>query len=86
MPGVQVLSYEEATHVLTPKRRQIIETLKQNNVASVSELARSLNRDKGQVSRDLKTLAEHGIIRYDESDRAKAPYLTQRHIVVEPIV
>jgi len=85
MDGVQVLSLESAEKVLTPKRRELIETLRTHDIDSVRHLARCVGRDKGQVSRDLGVLAEHGVIKYDEDGRAKRPYLVQEHITVEPI-
>ncbi|SDY97605.1 HVO_A0114 family putative DNA-binding protein [Halopenitus persicus] len=86
MSGVQVISWDTADKVLSPKRREIIETLRAEDVESVRGLARKLDRDKGQVSRDLGTLAEHGIVRFEESGRAKKPVLTQDHLVIEPVV
>lgn len=86
MPGVQVISWESADEVLTPKRREIIEALRVGEVESVRGLARELGRDKGQVSRDLGVLADHGIVRYDRDGNAKRPRLTQDHVIVEPIV
>lgn len=85
MEDVQVLSLESAEVVFTPKRRELIETLRAEDVASVRDLARRVGRDKAQVSRDLGTLAEHGVVDYDESGRAKRPYVVQDHVVVEPI-
>ena len=86
MDGVQVLSFEAAEEVLTPKRLEIVRVLGETDVESVRGLARELGRDKGQVSRDLATLAEHGVVRFEEAGRAKRPTLTQEHVVVEPIV
>lgn len=86
LPGVQVISWESAEEVLTPRRREIIETLREREVESVRGLARELGRDKGQVSRDLGVLAAHGIVRYERVGNAKRPRLTQEHVVVEPIV
>jgi len=86
MSGVQVISWDSAETVLTPKRREIIETLRETTPESVRGLARELDRDKSQVSNDLSTLAELGIIQYEKNGNAKAPRLTQDHIVVEPIV
>ncbi|MFC5133794.1 MULTISPECIES: ArsR family transcriptional regulator [Haloferacaceae] len=86
MDGVQVISWESANTVLTPKRREIVETLRQGDVESVRGLARKLDRDKGQVSRDLADLAEIGVVRYEKNGNAKRPTLTQDHVVVEPIV
>jgi len=86
MSDVQVISWESAETILTPKRRELIETLRETDPESVRALARTLDRDKSQVSTDLSTLAELGIIRYKTNGNAKAPRLTQDHIVVEPIV
>lgn len=86
MANVQIISLESAERVLTPKRKEIIRTLREAEIGSVRELARRLNRDKGQVSRDLQVLAEHAVIRYETDGRSKAPRLTQDHIVIEPIV
>lgn len=86
MSGVQVLSWATADEVLTPKRRELIETLRTTDADSVRALARELGRDKGQVSRDLGALAEHGIVRYETDGNAKRPRLTQEHIIIEPIV
>lgn len=85
MEGVQVLSLETATVALTPRRLELLRTLRTEDVESVRDLARRLERDKGQVSRDLSELAELGIVEYEVSGRAKRPVLVQDHIVVEPI-
>lgn len=86
MTGVQVISWESAQTALTPKRREIIETLRSEDVDSVRGLARLLDRDKSPVSQDLSKLAELGIVRYEERGSAKSPQLTQEHVVVEPVV
>lgn len=85
MDGVQILSFESAEKVLTPKRRELIEALRTEDIESVRHLARTVARDKGQVSRDLGVLAEHGVIQYEQSGREKRPYLVQEHIAVEPL-
>lgn len=85
MDGVQVLSHESAERVLTPKRRELIAVLTEESVESVRDLARRVERDKGQVSRDLKVLAEQGVVDFEETGRAKRPYLQHDHLVVEPI-
>lgn len=86
MEGVHVLSLETAQRILTPKRYEIIDVLSREDLGSVRGLARRLDRDKAQVSRDLQDLAEYGIIRYDTDGRAKSPRLAQEHIVIEPLV
>lgn len=86
MDGVHILTLEQAEAVLSPKRQEIIEALGQGEYESVRALARDLGRDKGQVSRDLGVLAEHGIVTFEADGCSKRPRLTQEHIVIEPIV
>jgi predicted transcriptional regulator len=85
MTDVQVLSHESAERVLTPKRRELVAVLTDETVESVRGLARRVERDKGQVSRDLKVLAEHGVVDFEKTGREKQPYLQHDHLVVEPI-
>lgn len=85
MDGVQVISLETAAFALTPRRLELLRTIRDEDVASVRDLARRVDRDKGQVSRDLSELAERGIVEYEPSGRAKRPVLVQEHVVVEPI-
>jgi len=85
MDGVNVLSHESAERVLTEKRRELIDTLRREEVESVRDLARRVGRDKAQVSRDLGVLAEHAVVNFEETGREKRPYLANDHLVVEPI-
>lgn len=85
MTDVQVLSHESAERVLSPKRRELIAILTDETADSVRDLARRVERDKGQVSRDLKVLAEHGVVDFEKTGREKRPYLQHEHVVVEPI-
>lgn len=85
MDGVNVLSHESAERILTEKRRELIHVLRTEDVESVRDLARRVERDKGQVSRDLAILAEHAVVDFEKTGRAKRPYLQSDHLVVEPI-
>lgn len=86
MDGVHVVDHESANRLLTPRRRQILRTLKHDQPASVRDLARKLDRDKAAVSRDLAVLATESLITYESDGRAKRPVLVQDHVVVEPII
>lgn len=87
---VLVLRRENGRDVLTESRLGLLQYLDQHgeNIASVSELARRLDRDKGAVSKDLRRLAELDIIEYHgEGDgEAKRPVLKHNHVVIEPVV
>jgi predicted transcriptional regulator len=85
MDGVQVISLEQARQVIPPKRQDIIDELGEREHDSVRALARALDRDKGQVSRDLGALSEHATVTYETDGRSKSPRLTQEHLVIEPL-
>lgn len=86
MEGVNVITQRTAEQVLTQRRREILRTIRDEQPESVRALARTLDRDKGAVSRDLATLCEAGVVTYEPNGRAKRPVLAQEHLVVEPIV
>jgi len=86
MDDFHVISEETARQVLTDRRREIIQALKQDVPNSVQDLAQQLGRDKDSVSRDLDELAENGIITYFENESEKRPVLTHERIIVEPLL
>jgi predicted transcriptional regulator len=83
---VQVLSHEQADQVLTPARRAIIDTLATHDVSSLRDLATHLDRDPGNLSRDMKVLVAENVIRYEEDGKAKRPELKHDTIITEPLV
>lgn len=83
---VLTLSRESAGELLAPGRLEIIDRLREGSVESVRALADELDRDKAGVSRDLKLLAEHDVIAYENHGRAKIPTLEHETVVVEPVV
>lgn len=83
---VLVLSHEQADRVLTPARREIIEVLSTTPVGSLRDLADRLDRDPGNLSRDLQVLVAENVVRYVQDGRAKRPELKHQTIVQEPLV
>lgn len=84
---VHVVSRETATEVLTPRRAELLDYLKEHEVTSVRDLARGVERDKGTVSRDLALLAEHDLIEYaEEEENRKVPRLAHETVLMEPVV
>lgn len=87
---VLVLRRENGRDVLTESRLELVAYLEDHGdeVASVSDLARRLDRDKGAVSKDLRRLAELDVVEYEgEGDgEAKRPVLKHDHVVIEPVV
>ncbi|WP_202932670.1 HVO_A0114 family putative DNA-binding protein [Halorussus salinus] len=82
---VYVLAREDAREVLDDHREEILDYLRDHDVASVSELADALDRDTGNVSRDLTLLADYGIVNVTREGRSKVPELVHEFVVVEPL-
>lgn len=55
------------------------------SLTSIRALAAELDRDDGQVGRDLYTLAEHALVTLEQEGRGKQPVCTAETVVVEPI-
>ena len=87
---VLMLRRENGRDVLTESRLTLIDYLERHgdDVESVRDLARRLDRDKGAVSKDLRRLAELDVIEYEGSGNgeAKRPVLKHDHIVIEPVI
>lgn len=84
--SVKVLSHEAADRIFTPKRREILEILDEEDVTSQRELARRIGRDPGAVQRDLQELIQADLIDIEQDGRSKRPTLAHDTIIVEPLV
>lgn len=83
---VLVLSHESADRALTPTRREIIEALADGEFDSQRNLANHLDRNPGNVKRDLDVLCEEGVVAREADGRAKRPVLKYDTVTVEPVV
>ena len=83
---VLVLPRERAERILTEKKVELLEQIANNEIESVRDLSRRVDRDVSIVSRDLDVLFEAGIIDFEQDGRAKRPTLAHQTVVVEPIV
>lgn len=84
---ILMLSHDGARAVLAPTRLVLVDYLEDHEVESIRGLARELDRDKGEVSRDLSVLAQHGVVEYEGDGKGtpKRPRLTHDTILVTPI-
>lgn len=81
---VLVVSQESADRVLTPARREIIDALAAHDVDSQRALAECLDRDPGNVKRDLAVLIDEGVVAREKQGRSYRPYLKYDTVVAEP--
>lgn len=84
--NVLVLQRATAERVLTDKRMEIVEKVTTDDVSSVRDLARQLDRDVSIVSRDLDVLFEAEVIDFEQHGRSKMPILAHENVFVEPLV
>jgi len=84
--STHIIPAELAREIITEKRLEIINTIREEEIESKRDLARKTDRDISVVSKDLKTLWKHGLIEYrEESNNRKIPELTADKIIIEPL-
>lgn len=81
-----VLQFETAVDVLSDKRKELMNTIENQEVNSITELAELVDRDKSRVSKDLKKLYKADIIEFDENKGSKVPKFKHEVIEFEPVV
>jgi len=86
MDGVHVISQKTAREVLTPRRVELMLTIRDEEPESIQALAPLVDQDPERISRELETLASHGIVTYEQEDCNKRPIVPHDHIVPEPIL
>ncbi|WP_049969414.1 HVO_A0114 family putative DNA-binding protein [Haladaptatus cibarius] len=82
---VLLLDYDSAERVLTQKRRELLDEIKNEDIESVRGLATQVGRDKAAVSRDLNVLFQYDIIEYERDGNRKIPVPKHETVLVEPI-
>ena len=85
-PNFLVIDLDIAKKVLTDRRMELLETIRDEEVKSVTHLAERLGRDKAAVSRDLDLLFEQDMIVYERDGSRKIPQLKHETVVVEPLL
>ncbi|MFB6115046.1 MAG: hypothetical protein ABEK04_02045 [Candidatus Nanohalobium sp.] len=84
--SVCIVPRQVAREVLTEKRMEIIEKLREEDASSKRNLAQKLDRDIKNVSEDLDILWEHGIVEYrDGKGTSKKPVIEEDKIIIEPL-
>ena len=80
---VYVPSEVDVASLFAPERLALLHRIARST-NTIGELARSLHRKVPAVSRDLRLLERHGLIRFRTEGRRKYPELL-RHFVVVPL-
>ncbi|MDN5836489.1 MAG: helix-turn-helix domain-containing protein [Nitrosospira sp.] len=72
-PKIWFTSLRSAAEVLSEKNRDLLRILAEQQPASVKELAELANREPGNLSRTLKTLAGYGLVEIEREGRRMRP-------------
>jgi predicted transcriptional regulator len=75
-PRVWFTSYEALARVLSRTNIKLVEILREQNLGSVTELAKAVGKEKTNVLRSLKILKDFEIVEFEEgAGGRKAPRL-----------
>lgn len=80
--SVTFMSFEVASEVLTPAKLEIIRTLKNQDIESLSDLAEELDRPLPSISTECKELKNQGLVQIEKQGKIKKPFLARDHLVV----
>jgi predicted transcriptional regulator len=68
-------SHSQLRGLLTDKRIELIETLMADSPASISALARQVERNYADVHADLEVLADYRVVAFEREGQARRPYI-----------
>jgi len=72
-PKIWFESVETCMQVLSTKNIELLKLIEKEKPASIEELSRISGRNKGNLSRTLKTFQRHQLVDLIEEDRRKKP-------------
>lgn len=82
--SVNIIPSDLAREIMTEKKLEILETVQEEDVTGIRDLARKVERDPSTVKKDLDKLWKYGLINYKEEGNRKKPVRTADKIVIEP--
>jgi len=69
------LTVEELGRILTPRRIELLQKIRELKPSSIKELAEKIGRDFKNVYNDLKVLRGAGFVEFEEDGKSRKPYL-----------
>lgn len=82
-PKVWFVSIESLAQVLSSRNKLLLEIIAKEKPDSMTELAELSGRQKGNLSRTLKTLERYGIVKLEHKEGSKVrPRVVYNHVEV----
>jgi len=69
------LTVEELGRILTPRRIELLQKIRELKPSSIKELAEKIGRDFKNVYNDLKVLHGAGFVEFEKDGKSRRPYL-----------
>ena len=69
------LTIEELGRILTPRRIELLQKIRELKPSSIKELAEKIGRDFKNVYNDLKVLHGAGFVEFEKDGKSRRPYL-----------
>lgn len=83
-PKIWFSSIESLAQVLSTKNQNLLELIANEKPASITALAELSGREKSNLSRTLKTMAQYGLVELQKGEgRELVPYAPYGHFKVE---
>jgi len=83
-PKVWFTSVESFAKVLSDRNRELLAVIAQTQPSSMNELAQRTGRALSNLSRTLKTMERHGLVRFEKGEgRQLAPRVMYTDIVLD---
>ena len=81
--GVHFTSFEAFRKALTPKRLELLHTIKAERPSSINRLSKIVGRNVKNVAEDVKYLAQIGFVERRETNKEVTPFVRYEKISLE---
>ncbi len=76
------LNYKELNAILTPKRMELLRTIRKFEPKNYSELAKIVNRKIEAIDRDLKILSKYELVSFDRNAHGVTPKAAKKFFIL----
>ena len=82
-PKIWFESLNAAAQILNEDNMRLLKIINETDPESITALARSTGRKKGNLSRTLKKLQDYGIVSFEKRQKAKKPIANYHRFSIE---
>lgn len=79
---ILIISEKTMAKIITPKRTELIITIREKKPKTIGELAKILKRPQESISRDLRILHNYGILDFVRIGKTKIPKIERSMLLI----